>query len=536
MYASRVTYSRVLSGPIPEFFTVRCWERIVTTAAVWHRADLRTPDNAALVAAAESAGEAGTVVPVFVVDPRYYGADGLACDARLRFLHECLLDLRRQYRDLGTDLLLLQGDPRERLRALLDGPVDEVHYNRHPTARHGRQVADTVREWPETVAHADDGIRYGPRDPDGTVRTDTREGWDTQAEAYFEADPHPRPESLAGHGVEGDTTVEAVEAEFGVDPDKREVPEGGTVAGNERLSAFVEGIQAYPGSVAPPAAAEDGCSRLSPYLAFGALSPRQVYGRLQAAAPDCRGREMLVSRLYWNRHYHQKLADWPGWTTRSVNPVFRGLFRERHDPDLDRAWREGETGFPLVDAAMRALRQTGYINFRLRALVSTFYVYVLKQWWRRGADYMYEQLIDADAAINYTQWQSQCNLTGVHPVRVYDPAKQIREYDPDGEYIRRYVPELADLPDEHLPRPERAPESVQADCGVDVGTDYPYPVVEYDHEAAQARELYADLADRAREAIRPGSRAWRRASLSGARRERLTGAEEAGGQASLDDF
>jgi len=245
---------------------------------------------------------------------------------------------------------------------------------------------------------------------------------------------------------------------------------------------------------------------------------------------------MVVSRLYWNRHYHQKLADWPGWTDRSVNPVFRDLFRDRHDPELDRAWRRGETGFPLVDAAMRALRETGFVNFRLRALVATFYVYVLKQWWRRGADYMYEHLVDADAAINYTQWQSQCNLTGVHPVRVYDPAKQVREYDPDGAYVREYVPELAALPDEHLPRPERTPETVQAECGVDIGTDYPYPVVEYDHEADRARELYAGLADRAREAIAEGSRARRRASLSRERREQLGAKQEDGGQRRLDEF
>ena len=507
----------------------------MTTVVVWHRADLRTTDNAALAAAREAIDDGGAVAPVFVADPRYYGEDGLACDARLRFLHDCLRDLDRQYAELGSSLTLLRGDPRQCLRQLLDGPVDELRYNRHPTGRYGRQVAETVRGWPGTTAHADDGLRYADRrDWDGTVAVDTREGWDDHAEAYFEREPQPRPDSLPENPVASGTTLDTVEAEFEVDPDKHDVPEGGTLAGNARLSAFVDDLQNYPGSVAPPAAAEEGTSGLSPYLAFGALSPRQVYREVQDA-PAGRGREMFVSRLYWNRHYHQKLADWPGWTDRSVNPVFRDLFRERHDPDLDRAWRRGETGFPLVDAAMRALRETGWLNFRLRALVASFYVYVLKQWWRRGADYMYEQLVDADAAINYTQWQSQCNLTGVHPVRVYDPAKQVREYDPDGEYVRKYVPELAALPDEHLPRPERTPEAVQADCGIDLGTDYPYPVVDYGHEADRARELYADLADRAREAVRPGSRAWRRASLSRNRREDLR-ESESGGQTSLDEF
>ncbi len=510
----------------------------MSTVAVWHRADLRTADNAALAAAASALdGEADAVVPLFVVDPHYYGEDGLACDSRLRFLHECLLDLDRQYEALGSSLTLLRGDTQRRLRRVLDsGGVDRLLVNRHPTSRRGKAVADEVLNWAATDAVADDGLRYVEnRHRDGTVAVDTREGWREECEAYFEGEPTSRPASLPSNPVDSDTTIEAIEDEFDVTPAKHDVPEGGTLAGNARLSTFLEGIRDYPGSVAPPAAAADGTTRLSPYLAFGALSPRQVYRRLHEEAPACRGREMVVSRLFWNRHYHQKLADWPGWTQRSVNPVFRGLFLDQHDPDLDRAWRTGQTGFPMVDAAMRALVETGWLNFRMRALVATFYVYVLKQWWKRGADFMYAHLIDADAAINYTQWQSQCNLTGVHPVRVYDPAKQAREYDPDGAFIREYVPELAPLPDEQLPRPEKTPEHIQQECGVDIGTDYPRPVVDYEQEAAEARRLYSDLADRAREAIREGSRVWRRASLSRRRRSQ-TDTESSTGQTQLDDF
>ncbi|MFC7076022.1 FAD-binding domain-containing protein [Haloarcula halophila] len=506
----------------------------MTTILVWHRSDLRTVDSPALAAAHE---DGDRIAPAFVVDPRYYGADGLACDARLQFLQECLEDLRDQYRDLGSDLALLDGDPRRRLRALLDsGAVDAVYYNRHPTARHGRRVAETVRSWAETTAVAADGLRYpDSRHHDGTVAVDTREGWDDHCEAYFESDPVPRPEALSANPVDSDVTLDAVADRF-ADPDKRDLPRGGTVAANARLEGFCDRIGSYPSVVSPPAAAQDRSSRLSADLAFGTLSPRQVYRRVQQC-PDGRGRSMYVSRLYWNRHYHQKLADWPGWTDRAVNPVFRGLFREEHDPELDEAWQTGGTGFPMVDAAMRALTETGYINFRMRAMVAAVYVYVLKQWWKRGADFMYAHLLDADAAINYTQWQSQCNLTGVHPVRVYDPAKQQREYDPDGEFVREYVPELAPLPDEHLAEPAQAPVHVQRECGVDIGEDYPYPVVDYDHEADRAREIYADLADRAREAL-SDPRLRRRCSFSNRGRDRTDGDDGHGtrGQATLSDF
>lgn len=518
---------------------------------VWHRDDLRTVDNAALAAAATD----GRPAPLFVFDPRYYGGRSLACDARLRFLHECLADLDRQYRDRGSALALRHGDPRQVLRSLLEaGTVDEIYCNRSTTARYGREVAETVRSWDAVRTFSDDGIRRTDRrHRDGTVAVDTREGWDDgddtavpwqdHCEAYLEREPAERPAALPDNPVASTTSVEAVEDRYDVTPAKSGVPPGGTVAGNERLSAFCDRISEYPSVVSPPAAAAERSSRLSPRLAFGALSVRQVY-RAVESAPDCRGTSMYRSRLFWNRHYTQKLADWPGWTDRAVNPVMRGLWRDDHDPELVAAWKAGRTGFPMVDAAMRALVETGYLNFRTRAMTASFFHYVLREWWRRGADFMYRHLIDADPAINYTQWQSQCNLTGVHPVRIYDPAKQLREYDPDGEFVREYVPELAPLPDEHLPKPEKAPLAVQEDAGVRIGEDYPRPVVDFERRAAETRAQYADLADRAEEAL-SDARVRRRGSFSNRRREDETGDADgdgsddegaAAGQSSLGDF
>jgi len=515
---------------------------VTQSILVWHRDDLRTVDNAALAAAAAD----GDPAPVFVFDPRYYGERALACDARLRFLHECLDDLDRQYRDRGSALALRHGDPREELRALLDdGVVDEIYCNRTTTARYGREVAETVRSWDEVTTFSDDGIRRTERrHRDGTVAVDTREGWaadprswQEQCEAYFESEPTPRPDSLPTNPVGSTTSVAEIADRFDVNHRKSDVPRGGTMAGNERLSAFCDRISDYPAVVSPPAAAAERSSRLSPYLAFGALSTREVY-RAVADTPDCRGSSMYRSRLFWNRHYTQKLADWPGWSERAVNPVMQGLFRDEHDPELVAAWQEGRTGFPMVDASMRALVETGYLNFRMRAMVASFFQYVLREWWKRGADFMYRHLVDADAAINYTQWQSQCNLTGVHPVRIYDPAKQVREYDPDGTFVREYVPELAPLPDDHLAKPEKAPLAVQDEAGVRIGEDYPRPVVDFERRAAETREQFAALDGRATEAL-SDERVRRRGSFSN-RRERSESRETtdrpADGQSSLADF
>ena len=261
------------------------------------------------------------------------------------------------------------------------------------------------------------------------------------------------------------------------------------------------------------------------------LSVRQVYQAGVERGGAERARELFESRLYWNRHFRQKLADNPMLTEEAVNPVLRGLYADddEHDPELIAAWKEGRTGFPMVDASMRALTETGWLNFRMRAMAASFFGYVLKQWWRIGADFMYYHLIDANPAINYAQWQMQCGLVGCHPNRIYDPRKQARENDPDGEFIREYVPELRDLPDEFLARPERAPIHVQRECDVTIGdesdADYPYPVVDFERKAITAREQFSQLADQARAALDdPGVR--RRASLSRGRRQRMNAKSE----------
>ena len=496
----------------------------MTDIVVWHRSDLRPADNAALAAAARD----GDPAPLFVFDPQFYGADGLACDARLRFLHECLTDLRERYRSLGSDLALVHDDQRERVPDLLDDGF-RVYVNADVTARYGRdRDADLL---------ARDGVHaFGD---DGIVRnaSDSRDGWDDQCEAYFEDEPHPEPASLPATPLDSEVTVEEVERRYDVSSVKHDVPTGGRSEAERRLKSFVDRVREYPRYASPPAAAERNGSRLSADLKFGCLSPREVYRRVMRV-PECRGREMFVSRLYWNRHYTQKLQDWAGWADRAVNPVFHGLYRSEHDPELLAAWKAGRTGFPMVDASMRALVETGFVNFRMRAMCASFLTYVLREPWRLGADFFYYHLLDAAMGINHTQWQSQAGTVGVHPVRVYDPAKQAREYDPDGEFVREYVSELADLPDDHLPRPAKAPLPVLERAGVALGEDYPYPVVDYEARASAARDRFARLDDRATEAIDTSQEVRRRASLSSRRRDERTPGEEGrpSGQASLDEF
>jgi dihydrodipicolinate synthase/N-acetylneuraminate lyase len=287
--------------------------------AVWHRDDPRVRDNAALRAAVAD----GRPCPLYVFDPQFYRS-GMACDARLRFVHESVSDLAAIYRDHGSDLALAHGDP----SAVLDEvPVDRIYVTRSVTGRYGRRRDAALFDRPDVRVFAADGI-------DRTGRPREAYDWSEQAEAYFESGPIRPPGRLPDNPLERTTGVEAVETEYGIDPEKTGVPTGGATAGWARLAAFTDRLGEYPDSISPPARAERNSSRLSPYLAMGCLTPRQVYRYVHENASSGTGRELFTSRLYWNRHYTQKLADWPGWMDRAVNPVYTGLFRDRHDPDL----------------------------------------------------------------------------------------------------------------------------------------------------------------------------------------------------------
>ena len=477
-----------------------------TGAVVWHRDELRTADHPVLTAAARNAD---TLLPLFVFDPQLYGDSGLACDDRLRFLHESLADLDEQYRHAtagGMGLSFAHGDPVEVLARFHNAGWD-VFAARGPTGRYGRDRDERAREAANVLFVSGDGLVRGTED--------TRDGWADHVESWFTDETLTwDPEGVELDHVPAELTPEDIEDAYGITSVKTRVPTGGREAGVETLRAFTDRIDRYPESISAPLAAREGTSGLSPYLRFGCLSVREVYQHVATNATADRARELFTSRLYWNRHYKQKLEDWPGWLDEAANPVLAGFNADRYDPEYVTAWKEGKTGYPMVDAAMRCLRETGWLNFRMRAMCVSVYFHILQQPWKPGADWYHHHLIDSDSAINYTQWQSQCGLVGKPTLRFYNPRKQVRDHDPDGEWIRRWVPELVDLPDDHLPRPERTPIHVQESCGVKIGETYPYPLVEYEAAKEEFWQRYDAIKPEA--AARLGDEEIaRRVSLSG---------------------
>ncbi|RLM57597.1 deoxyribodipyrimidine photo-lyase/cryptochrome family protein [Halobellus sp. Atlit-31R] len=472
---------------------------------IWHRDHLRVRDQPAVAAAATDEH----VLPLFVFDPAFYGSEGLACDARVGFLHDCLADLDAQYRRrTGRGLTYAHGDPIDVLGRFREAGWDVVAAA-GPSGRYGHERDRRARDEHDVAFVSGDGlVRHTDR---------PRRDWQARVEAWFEAEPHEwDPATVTNRAFETEVTIDSVADAYDVVPQKSQVPTGGTERARARLEAFAERTREYPGNISSPVDARDGTSGLSPYLKFGCLSVREVYQYVDEHAPDGRGAEMFVSRLFWNKHYEQKLEDWPGWLDAAANPVLTGFNADRHDPELIDAWKRGRTGYPMVDASMRCLAATGWLNFRMRALCVSFYYHVLQQPWQIGADWYHHHLLDSVASINYTQWQSQCGLVGRPTLRRYNPRKQVRDQDPDGEFITRWVPELEPLPTEYLDRPEHTPLAVQEDCGVVIGETYPRPIVDYESARAEFRERFGAVRAAAADALADPDVA-DRASLSGGR-------------------
>jgi deoxyribodipyrimidine photo-lyase len=282
----------------------------------------------------------------------------------------------------------------------------------------------------------------------------------------------------------------------------------GEAAARRALHAFLDGsLSRYAEQRNQPAA--DVTSRLSPYLHFGELSARQVWHALDrpGTATERRSADVLRSELGWREFAHYLLAHFPLSSDESLDASFDSIDWRADRTDLS-AWQRGSTGYPLIDAGMRQLWQTGWMHNRVRMAVASFLVKDLLIPWQTGARWFWDTLVDADLANNTLgwQWTAGCGPDAAPFIRVFNPTLQAERFDVEGDFIRRYVPELANLPSPHILEPWQAPPLLLAEAGVDLGKTYPYPIVE--HPAARKRALAAFSARAARRptAPLPGSR------------------------------
>jgi deoxyribodipyrimidine photo-lyase len=473
------------------------------TQLVWFKRDLRLRDHAPLAEAAAR----GPVLAVYVHEPAFRAAAEFD-PMHQCFLEDCLDELRDGLARLGLPLLELTGELPEVFELLHRAlPVQRIwaHEETGQWWTYQRDLA--VARW--CRAH---GVEFIERPQTGVIRRlRSRDGWARRWEQRLRSAEALLPATLAGVATReldrlrsrlGAAVVPARDARS--NPPRPGMQRGGESRAWATLEGFLGGRGVdYRRAMSSPLTAYDACSRISPYLAWGAISMRALLQRLEQRAAQLEGLraagvavdrrwsgalQSFGARLRWHCHFMQKLEDEPRIEFENFSRACDGLRETQFDRDRFAAWCSGQTGYPLVDACMRALHANGWINFRMRAMLVSFAAYHLWLHWREPAQYLARHFIDYEPGIHYSQFQMQSGTTGINAVRIYSPLKQQLDQDPDGAFVRRWVPELAALPPEWLTRLRDLPANLQRQYGVRLGRDYPRPVVEHETAVAAARE------------------------------------------------
>lgn len=470
---------------------------------VWFRQDLRLQDNPALHAAL---ARGGPVVPLYIHDEAGEGRWRMGGAARW-WLHGSLAALDAALRERGSRLTLARGESAAALRAGVAATrASAVFWNRRCEPAAAAQEAQVEAEFAGagletkrfngTLLHEPEAIANRQGRPFQVFTPYWRHclaqpvGRPLKLTERILPAPPEWPASLALEEL-------ALRPKSGWADGFDDVWQPGEAGAAKRLRQFVAGaLDGYADDRNRPDL--DGTARLSPCLHFGELSPRQVWAAVAALAkesgvfPPSEGARVFLSEIGWREFAYHLLVHFPRTPEQPLRPGFAKFpWAEDAGGANLRAWQRGETGYPIVDAGMRQLWRTGWMHNRVRMVVASFLVKHLRLSWTHGAAWFWDTLVDADLANNTLgwQWSAGCGADAAPYFRIFAPVLQGRKFDAAGDYVRRWVPELARLPAANLHAPWAAPAAVRAEAGVRLGENYPYPIV--DHATARAAALAA---------------------------------------------
>lgn len=411
---------------------------------VWFKRDLRIIDHAPLL----EASRRGPVLPLYIIEPSLLAAEDYD-PSHWTFTSACLRELREAFALIGQPLVVRVGEALQVLQQLHDEHRFSRIWSHEETGNaitYQRDIA--VGRWARA-----NGIEWNETPNGGVIRRlKTRNGWAQKWEARMAAPVIETPTHLPRIPIEPGPIFTLRDLNLGTDRRTGAQP-GGIKAAHNLLDSFLEHRgHRYHYEMSSPLTAEESCSRLSPYFAYGTISTRTVVHKLRshiASTTDPTQRRALSAfdaRLHWRDHFMQKLEDEPAIEYHNFVRGFDGMRENDHNPERFAAWAEGRTGYPMIDACMRCLHETGWINFRMRAMLVSFAAYHLWLHWRPVGLHLAKLFVDYEPGIHWSQCQMQSGTTGINTLRIYNPIKQAEDHDPQGLFISRWILEVEDYP------------------------------------------------------------------------------------------
>lgn len=453
---------------------------------VWFKRDLRLEDNEAIFNALAT-GKPVLLIYVFeqllISDPHY-------SQRHWDFIKQSLVDLNKQLLPFNSKVLIVKSDIIATINQLLDHyKISDIfsHQETGILATYERDKSfirfckNNQIKWHETI---NNGVFRGLKD---------RTLWIEKCNSYFEIEPllfDPKDQLL---DIE---SIKKLEVFFNVPniETKHEAifQKGGRTMGLKYLNSFLEKrYENYMFHISKPELARSGCSRISPYIAWGNLSIREVYQRAYHQTKTLRNKKQLeafMSRLRWQSHFVKKFEMEHTMEEESINKGFQKLKKEV-SLEFQKAWKTGNTGYPLIDASMRCLNETGYLNFRMRSLVVSFFTHNLWQPWQDASKHLSQMFLDFEPGIHFPQLQMQAGETGTNILRIYNPVKNSLEHDPHASFIKKWIPELKDLDIPFAHQPYIMTELDQAFNNFKLGKDYPFPIVNIKETRKKASDI-----------------------------------------------